>query len=245
MNITPKEFAQKYNLSEKDYLYAAAEGWTISNAIEALSSLNRIARDEAYQDEPSDVREMTTLMRSLMRFMSDQLDEMDNAMTDDMLTYKEVKSQLSVEKDSSDQLRWILFTSSAFEDIDGEIVSEKALQADCDQMALTGDYGELFWWHCDGEMHLGEKEVRIKLPVGACDFSMVSNKINIESGTFYDQEVGQKVLEKANKLGASKSFWHTAPQDNVYHSIRTKERSIMFRPKESNFLTRLFNGSKE
>jgi len=242
IKLTPKEFATKYSLTEKDYMYAAAEAWTVSSAISALGALNSIARDEAYQGEVSDTREMTRLMRQLMQFMSDQVDEMDNAMTDDMLAFKEAKSSLVVQKDAKDQLRWILFTSSAFEDKDGEIVAEKALQRDCDQMELTGDYGELLFWHCDGDIHasLGEKEARPYIPLGKCDFSMVSDKINIESGTFYDQEVGQKVLEKSKKLGASKSFWHDQPVDNVYHSIRTKERSIMFRPKESNFLTRLF-----
>lgn len=246
MKLTPKDVSTKY-LAEKNYLYAGEEAWTFASAVSALGLLNDIVRSEAYDNEALDVKEMTSIMRQLLRFMTSQLDEVDNAMDEEFLVYKEAKSNFTIEKDANDKLRWILFTSSAFEDKDGEIIAEKALQRDCDQMELTGDYGELLWWHCDGDVHaaLGEKDARPYIPLGKCDFSAVSNKINIESGTFYDEAVGQKILEKAGKLGASKSFWHDQPQDNVYHSIRTKERSIMFRPKESNFLTRLFNGSKE
>lgn len=246
--ITPKEFSKKYNLAEKDYYYALSESWTVSAAIDALRSLSSIAHDETASNEASDVAEVTSLMRQLMSFMSDQLDEMDEAMTtpSDMMMYKEVKSQFITTKDADGKVRWTMFTGSAFEDKDQEIISEKALQDDCDQMELTGDYGELLWWHSDGTRHATDKEARPYLPLGKCDISFLDNKINIESGTYYDDKVGELLNQQSKEFGASKSFWHKEeePVDGVYTYIRTKERSLLPRTKEANLLTRLF-GQKE
>lgn len=246
--LTPKEFSTTFKLKDKDWMYAGQEAWLVSSAISALAALNEIAREEAYSNESTDVAEVSRMMRDLMAFISDQLDEMDEAMTttSDMMMYKEVKSQFITTKDADGKVRWTMFTGSAFEDKDQEIISEKALQDDCDQMELTGDYGELLWWHSDGEMHITDKEARPYLPLGKCDISFVDNKINIESGTYYDDKVGAVLNEHSKEFGASKSFWHKEeePVDGVYTYIRTKERSLLPRTKEANLLTRLF-GQKE
>lgn len=246
--LTPKEFSQKYKLAEKDYYYALSESWTVSAAIDALRALSSIAHDETASNEPDDVAEVTSLMRQLMTFMSDQLDEMDNAMTatSDMVMYKEAKSQFLTTKEG-EQYRWTLITGSSFEDRDGEIISEKAFMDDCDQMELTGDYGELLWWHCDGTQHATDKEARPYIPLGICDTSFVVDKCNIESGLYYDNDLGKVLSEKASKFGASKSFYHKEeePIDGVYTYIRTKERSLLPRGKEANLLTKLFGLSKE
>lgn len=187
---------------------------------------------EKYKVEEKDLDELITFL--------------DEHMNDELMLTKDVQSQLLTTKDTDGHYRWTLFTGSAFEDRDGEIVSEKAFQDDCDQMELTGDYGELLWWHCDGTQHATDKEARPYIPLGKCDISFVDNKINIESGTYYNDDVGKVLNEQAKEFGASKSFWHKedAPVENVYDYIRTKERSIMPRTKESNLLTRLF-GQKE
>ncbi len=140
----------------------------------------------------------------------------------------------------------MLITGSAFKDRDAEIISEKAFQDDCDAMDLTGDYGELLWSHCDGELHAGEKAARPYIPLGSCDLSLVQDKLNYETGVFYDDEVGRIFTEKAAEFGASKAFWHLPdePLDGVYSYIQTKERSLLPRTKEANLLTRLF-GHKE
>lgn len=326
---TPKEFAAKFGFTEKDFSYAGSETWVISSAAQALYFLLEVARTELYQLEASDSREIITLAKQLNQFISDQFDEMSDALngvadgsdyyaakesgghggylvSDDSGDHlptkkngkldhtlmgaawaalhggyrgnkyegphkseaisklkalyksegltppsdkdKEFKSTLQVAKEKEGgHYRWTLFTASAYQDRDLEIITEKALQRDCDSMELTGDYGELLWYHCDGELHAGEKEARPYIPLGKCDFAMVQNKIQIESGLFYDDAVGKIFTEKAAEFGASKAFWHLPeePQDGIYYNyIQTKERSLLPRSKESNLLTRLF-GQKE
>jgi len=155
----------------------------------------------------------------------------------------DVHSQFLTTKEG-DHLRWVMITSSNFRDRDGEIISAKALEEDCDEMERTGQYGELLWWHCDGDVHGNEKEARPYIPIGVCDTSLVFEGLNIESGLYYDKEVGEYFQEHADEFGASKAFYHPANEpdtEGVYHHIRTKERSILPRSKESNVLTRLFS----
>lgn len=243
--ITPKEFATKYALAEKDFSYAQSESWVVDSASSALYYLMSTARSEMYQQESDDSKEIISLMKQLVSFISDQLDEMYGAIDiPSDIMYKEVnaKSELVTTKDATGKWRWTLITSSAFEDRDGEIVSEKALKKDCDQMEFTGEYGELLWWHSDGDIHGTEKEARPYLPLGNCDTSFVYKKLNIESGLYYDDSVGEIFSKKTKEFGASKSFYHLPdePVDGVYSYIRTKERSILPLGKEANFLTRLF-----
>lgn len=330
--LTPKEFAETYHLAEKDFSYASAETWVVNDAAQAFSYLMSVARQEIGMQEQDDTREILDMMRSLLSFMSDQLDEADTAMDDTSeesdtaspwngMGYKEqsekslggylvtesdgtqhlptrvngkldphhlaaaraaltsnyrghaysgpnksgalaklrklykqagldweekeFKSQFITTKEGDDY-RWVLITGSAFEDKDQEIIAEKAFERDCDEMELTGSYGELLWWHCDGTQHPTDKEARPYLPLGKCDLSLVYEKLNIESGTYYDPEVGLYFEAHSKEYGASKSFYHKddEPVDGVYTFIRTKERSLLPRGKEANLLTRLF-GTKE
>lgn len=162
------------------------------------------------------------------------------------MNYKDAEAKFLTTKEG-DRYRWTMITGSAFIDRDGEIISTKAFEDDCDQMELNGDYGELLWWHCDGTKHSTDKEARPYLPLGSCDTSFVYEKLNYESGLYYDDAVGGIFNEKAAEFGASKSFYHKEEEpdeDGVYTFIRTKERSILPRTKEANLLTRLF-GHKE
>lgn len=197
----------------------------------------------------SDSAEMAEAhMRALYAHESSKeaLEELERGLVVEKEEYRD--SQFLTTKEQG-KYRWTLITGSAFEDRDGEIISEKAFQEDCDVMELTGDYGELLWWHCDGEVHpeRGEKEARPYIPLGKCDTSLVYEKLNIESGTYYDDAVGAAFAANAGKLGASKAFYHKAgePVDGVFSYIRTKERSLLPRTKEANLLTRLFGGNKE
>lgn len=246
MKLTPKEVKARY-LSEKDSFMAASDSWDVETASYAVANLTGLLRSEAYQNEPDDVRDVLDIIRQLSEFLSNEVEEIYDSLSKPSLVYKEAKSQfiISKEKDTG-HYRWVLWSGSAFEDRDGEIISEKAFQEDCDRMELTGEYGELLWWHCDGSVHTGEKNKRSYIPLGACDLSLVHAKINIESGLFYDDEVGAAFTEKASQFGASKQFYHKPeePQDGVYTYIQTKERSLLPRTKEANFLTRLF-GTKE
>lgn len=242
--ITPKEFSARYNLTEKDFSYANAETWVIADAVSALGYLMSVARQEGYMQETDDTLEIVRLMKELVSFVRDQLDEMGDAVTEDTTAYKEVLAEsVLTTKEVDGHYRWTLITGSAFEDRDGEIIAEKAFERDCNEMELGGDYGELLWWHCDGELHGKEKEARPHIALGKCDHSLVYQKLNIESGTYYDDAVGKVFSEKAARFGASKSFYHLPAEPGetgVYTFIRTKERSILPRGKEANFVTKLF-----
>lgn len=330
--LTPKEFTEAFEVSEKDFSYAQAETWVFSDAAQALSYLMSVARQEISMQEADDSKEIITMMQDLIAFMSDQLDEATNAINEpvtDLSSYsifkeakdKELGGFLVTESDGTKHLptrvngkldsrhlaaakaaltsnyrghayagpnksealsklkklyseagldwagkeftenttlisnketdgkyRWTMITGSAFQDRDGEIIETKAFERDCDEMELTGDYGELLWWHCDGTLHATDKEARPYIPLGSCDTSFVYEELNIESGLYYSDVVGQYFTEHAKEFGASKSFWHKEdePQDGVYYTyIRSKERSMLPRTKEANLLTRLFGGTKE
>lgn len=246
MELTPKEVKEQY-LSEKDVFTAASDSWDVETASYALCGLTSLLRSEAYQNEPDDTRQVMDIMRQLADFIQGEVDELYTSLAEPAPMYKEATAQFLTTKEENGKYRWTLMSGSAFRDKDQEIISTKAFEDDCDRMELTGDFGELLWWHSDGEIHKGEKEARPYLPLGSCDISLVYEKINIESGLYYDNEVGAHFSEKAANFGASKSFYHKADEpdkDGVITYIVTKERSLLPKHKEANFLTRLF-GTKE
>ena len=158
----------------------------------------------------------------------------------------------AVFKQADGAYRWVLVSSSAFRDNDGEIVSLKALEEDTAQMIAKQDYGTLDWWHLwwhDGAWKAGrdlepQDIVRAKpLRLGTCDFSAMHDLASIESGTFDNPEVGAKLAEHQNELAGSRSFWHSKlePDANgVYTKIRTFSRALLPRGKEANALTRFY-----
>lgn len=141
----------------------------------------------------------------------------------------ECAGNMSVIKQADGKLRWVMFSSTAYQDRDGEIVSQKALADDVARADATGEYGPLDWWHIDG------------LNLGQCDFNAVDGKVLIESGTFVNEAVGEAVKAASDKLGGSIAFYHPAnePQDGVYKSIRRFARAVLPRNKASNLFTSL------
>lgn len=149
-----------------------------------------------------------------------------------MLEYRgkddKIMSGLSVFKDAKGRYRWITFSSNAFQDRDGEIVSTKALEDDVDRADGEGDYGTLRWWHVPG------------IELGDCDFNMLSGRTLIESGTFRDERIGARLKEIAPRLQVSIGFHHPATEpdgDGVFHHIRRFERSLLPAGMASNTLT--------
>lgn len=137
-------------------------------------------------------------------------------------------STLFVTKDAKGEYRWVLISSSAYVDRDGEIVTEKALKQAVDRMEASGDYGELRWWHTP-------------IVLGHGDFADVHAHQLIESGTFVNEAVARGMAKAASGLGASIGFNHppTQPKNKAYHDIDIKERSLLPRGKESNLFTTL------
>lgn len=128
------------------------------------------------------------------------------------------------EKDSN-RYRWVMLSSNAYRDRDGQIVSEKALRSDVERADADGDYGPLRWWHVPG------------LDIGTCDFNMMHGRVLIESGTFFDAETAKAMMAAANSLSGSIAFRHPLSEpdkEGVFHTIRRKERSLLPKGKESN-----------
>lgn len=145
------------------------------------------------------------------------------------------KESMAIFKQADGSLRWVVMSSSSFKDRDGEIVSTKALEDDVARADADGDYGTLRWWHVPG------------MDLGPCDFNMMSGKILIESGTFYDDAIGAKLKEVADGLEVSLGFYHPATepdQDRVFHTIRRFERSLLPRGVASNLTTGFFVGDE-
>lgn len=132
---------------------------------------------------------------------------------------------LRVFKDQRGHWRWTSYSSSGYQDRDGEIVATKALMDDCDRADRDGRYGSLLWWHTP------------KLVLGACDFNAMHGRILIESGTFRNAVIARKVAAAADRLGVSIGFEAPAPRGGVWHRIRRIERSILPKLKASNHLT--------
>lgn len=133
------------------------------------------------------------------------------------------------------QTRWTTFSSSAFRDRDGEIVSMKALLADVERADHDRDYGPLRFWHLILKDQRG-------VDIGDCDFNMMRGHILIESGTFRSPQIAKTVKENADKLEVSIGFIHPAAepdQDGVYHRIRRFERSLVPKGRVANRTTRL------
>lgn len=146
------------------------------------------------------------------------------------MTWKDYDPGFFVSKDDSGAYRWVLISSNAYRDRDGEIVSQKALQADVARADADGDYGPLRWWHVPG------------LDIGDTDFNMLNGKFLVESGTFRSPEIAEAVKAEADELQASIGFRHPATepdQENVYNQVRRFERSLVPRGRASNPFTSL------
>lgn len=142
----------------------------------------------------------------------------------------EKEASLSVFKDATGRFRWVLLSSNAYRDRDGEIVSIKALTEDVARADVDKDFGPLRWWHVPG------------LDIGDCDFNAMSGRMLVESGTFRSEAIGQSVYKAQKDLQASIGFRHphTEPdREKVYHRIRRFERSLTPVGRASNPFTRL------
>jgi len=153
----------------------------------------------------------------------------------------------TVMKQADGSYRWVLFSSTAFQDRDGDIVSQKALEADVERSDVDGYYGPLRWWHLGDYAFADEKDYTTYtagkgIDIGDCDFRMMQGKVLVESGTFRSKEIGEAVAD-AGPLGASIRFSHPKNEpdgENVFAHIKCFERSLMPRGKESNRFTKLF-----
>jgi hypothetical protein len=133
--------------------------------------------------------------------------------------------------------RWVAFSSNAYRDKDGEIVSQKALNSAVNMIEKTGYAGPLLWWHVP------------EIKLGDCDFSMLYDKVLVESGTFTNEKVGKRFSESCKELEMSIKFifdHQKLNKDGVYEDITgIIERSALPAGTAANELTGMFVNQKE
>lgn len=147
-------------------------------------------------------------------------------------------ASLKITKDASNNYRWTMVTSSAFEDREDETISIKALIADVERTDKSNDSGPLRFWHI-GKPVIATKSPGQGIDIGTVDFRAIHNKSLIESGTFINKAIGE-AFGKADNLAASIAFFHPVDQpdkDGVYHTIHSFERSLLPQGKQANLLS--------
>lgn len=125
---------------------------------------------------------------------------------------------VAVFKDSKGNYRWVMISSNAFRDRDDEIVSTKALLRDVQRSDDGGNYGPLRWWHMKG------------VDIGDADYRAMFGRMLVESGTFRNPVVAEKVRRHAKDLRVSIGFTHPANEPDaggVFHNITVFERSLV------------------
>jgi 2'-5' RNA ligase len=137
---------------------------------------------------------------------------------------------LAVFKDArTGRLRWISRTTTAFRDRDGEILSVEALERAAARMKATGRYGPLRWWHLGEPTPWdAERPWGTGLDLGMCDTAIVIGRTLVESGTFYDDELGAALATKAADLEMSPGFVYQPEwrqDDGTFSDIAIFERS--------------------
>lgn len=200
------------------------------------------AAKEAALERPGLIDRVANLLRDLKegrRNASGDLDRLQQI--HDLAVANGAQCEPLVFKEAGGRLRWVMLSSNSFEDRDREVVSQQAHEQDTDRMMTTKNFGPLRWWH------VGNPDTKTLSPgegidIGDCDFSVMHGRINVESGTFRDERIGEAIKQHADTLEGSKGFFHPLTQPNsegVFDEIYTFERSLLPRGRASNPLTAL------
>lgn len=159
----------------------------------------------------------------------------DEDTTDEQTKVKgyDATSSLAVTRDAKGEWRWLLRSSSGFRDRDGEIITTKALEDDCERLNTSGNFGPLRWWHIGSKSETPE----YGLDIGDCDLSMMSGHTRIESGTFRAPWLGHAMATHVKSLGGSLGFkYRGLGADKTIDYLRTFERSLLPKVNASNLM---------
>lgn len=141
-----------------------------------------------------------------------------------------------ITKDANGKYRWTMITSSSFEDRDGEVISQQAHEKDVARMNVQKEFGDLGWRHV-GEP--SDKNPAPELPmisIGVCDFSSMHGETRIESGTFVNETIPEKLSSHSKELSSSLTFYGDPDSNGVYQDIFTKRRNVTFKENAANLL---------
>lgn len=150
-----------------------------------------------------------------------------------------------VYKDASGADRWLARSTTAYRDRDREIIQIAALDADSQRMTAAKQFGPLRWWHVGKPDALDAAQPwGPGLDIGWCDFSTQIGTTRVESGTFKDAALAERIAQSADEYELSPGFFHpygpSGPPDGIYQQLRTFERSLV--PTRYGRASNLFTG---
>lgn len=132
-------------------------------------------------------------------------------------------------EDNEGNLRWISFSSNAFEDKYKQLFSTKALEEAVEYADKTGERGPLLLFH------------QWPARIGTADFQAVSGRFLVESGTFDDTLYGRKAVEyflehqdEPFEVSIGFAYKDGDDVDGVYDWTRIRERSVLPQGKAAN-----------
>lgn len=163
---------------------------------------------------------------SLTQAQRDQLTDAGMASDDGQMWRLKVYTDPATNK-----RRWIARSTTAYRDSDGEIIASAALDQDSQRMMATKDFGPLRYWHIGQPDPFDvARPCGPGLDIGTCDYSVLIGRTRIESGTFNDAAIADRVAAQADRYEMSPGFFYPDGQPDaagVFSAIRTFERSIV------------------
>lgn len=125
-----------------------------------------------------------------------------------------------VYRDLEGDLRWLSLSSNAFEDLDKELFTTKALEEAIEHADKTGERGPLLIYHVPSA------------EIGQCDYQAMAGRFLVESGTFDDTPLGRKAVEyftnsdEEHQVSIGYQYHLGDEEDGVYDWTRIIERSV-------------------
>lgn len=126
--------------------------------------------------------------------------------------------------DKAGKLRWVAWSTNAFEDRDGEIFSTKALESEVARTDAEwpADQRGLWFWHVPGSQF------------GTTDWRGVVGRMLVETGTFDDNSRGQKAAAylqahpaEYSRMSHGYRYRRDDREDGVYDWLEIQERSVL------------------
>lgn len=139
--------------------------------------------------------------------------------TEDTVSLPENRG-FKVYTDQEGDLRWLSLSSNAFEDLDKELFTTKALEEAIEHADKTGERGPLLIYHVPSAV------------IGQCDYQAMAGRFLVESGTFDDTPLGNKAVEyftnsdEEHQVSIGYEYRLGDEEDGIYEWTRIKERSV-------------------
>lgn len=130
------------------------------------------------------------------------------------------KVGFKVFRDKDGELRWLSYSSNAYEDLDKELFTTKALEEAVGYADKSGERGPLLIYHVPTAV------------IGACDYQGMAGRFLVESGTFDYTPMGRKAVEyfesgdREHQVSIGYQYQSGDEKDGQYDWLRIMERSI-------------------